>query len=171
MAGKNTARWEVSKDHEDRVELLPFLPTILSSEAHSEPIAPSTPPTKSRTTPHQQLRTISIYLKWTCHLFPEVLDSDFLELVYDARISMAAADLEEYREEKPSTELVCQFSFPRPKYHADMNLLPAKPAIRRLARRGGVLRIQMTIYDTVREVIKQRLELVSCFVAATYAKS
>ncbi|KAK2825713.1 hypothetical protein FQN49_007440 [Arthroderma sp. PD_2] len=33
-----------------------------------------------------------------------------------------------------------------------------KPAIRRLARRGGVIRMQKAIYGTVREIIVARLE-------------
>ncbi|RYP46946.1 hypothetical protein DL768_006929 [Monosporascus sp. mg162] len=35
-----------------------------------------------------------------------------------------------------------------------------KPAIRRLARRGGVKRISGNIYDEVRSVLKARLELI-----------
>jgi histone H4 len=37
----------------------------------------------------------------------------------------------------------------------------AKPDIRRLARRGGVKRISATIYDDVRQALKERLETVS----------
>ncbi|QKX58516.1 uncharacterized protein TRUGW13939_05640 [Talaromyces rugulosus] len=33
-----------------------------------------------------------------------------------------------------------------------------KPAIRRLARRGGVVRMSTTIYDEVRKAVKDRLE-------------
>ncbi|KAI1619982.1 hypothetical protein EDD37DRAFT_654090 [Exophiala viscosa] len=33
-----------------------------------------------------------------------------------------------------------------------------RPAIRRLARRGGVIRIQREIYDTVRGVLRKQLE-------------
>lgn len=41
----------------------------------------------------------------------------------------------------------------------------AKPDIRRLARRGGVKRIQIDIYDTVRDVLKRRIEeVIPCFV-------
>ncbi|EFR03215.1 hypothetical protein MGYG_06215 [Nannizzia gypsea CBS 118893] len=36
----------------------------------------------------------------------------------------------------------------------------AKPAIRRLARRGGVVRIQKAIYKTVREIVVSRLETI-----------
>ncbi|EZF36434.1 Histone H4 like-protein [Trichophyton interdigitale] len=36
----------------------------------------------------------------------------------------------------------------------------AKPAIRRLARRGGVVRIQKAIYKTVREVVVSRLQTI-----------
>ncbi|EEQ32355.1 uncharacterized protein MCYG_05174 [Microsporum canis CBS 113480] len=39
-------------------------------------------------------------------------------------------------------------------------LLVAKPAIRRLARRGGVVRMQKAIYSTVREIIVSRLETI-----------
>ncbi|KAM5429958.1 hypothetical protein McanMca71_006447 [Microsporum canis] len=35
-----------------------------------------------------------------------------------------------------------------------------KPAIRRLARRGGVVRMQKAIYSTVREIIVSRLETI-----------
>ncbi|GBF64836.1 histone H4 [Trichophyton mentagrophytes] len=35
-----------------------------------------------------------------------------------------------------------------------------KPAIRRLARRGGVVRIQKAIYKTVREVVVSRLQTI-----------
>ncbi|KAM5444414.1 hypothetical protein MferCBS31731_000934 [Microsporum ferrugineum] len=41
-----------------------------------------------------------------------------------------------------------------------MALLVAKPAIRRLARRGGVVRMQKAIYSTVREIIVSRLETI-----------
>ncbi|CRG84280.1 hypothetical protein PISL3812_01582 [Talaromyces islandicus] len=34
----------------------------------------------------------------------------------------------------------------------------AKPAIRRLARRGGVVRMSTTIYDEIRKVVQDRLE-------------
>lgn len=49
---------------------------------------------------------------------------------------------------------------------ADCSLLEtAKGDIRRLARRGGVTRISGLIYDEVREVVKERLRVVSgsCF--------
>ncbi|KAK5660375.1 hypothetical protein OQA88_12916 [Cercophora sp. LCS_1] len=44
------------------------------------------------------------------------------------------------------------------------------PAIRRLARRGGVKRISMNIYDDIRAVIKERLELIlrDCVTYAEY---
>jgi len=35
-----------------------------------------------------------------------------------------------------------------------------KPAIRRLARRGGVKRISATVYDEVREALKSRLQMI-----------
>ncbi|EAS27983.3 histone H4 [Coccidioides immitis RS] len=35
-----------------------------------------------------------------------------------------------------------------------------RPAIRRLARRGGVKRIQKSIYDTAREVLLDRLRMI-----------
>ncbi|KAK4943072.1 hypothetical protein LTR10_017271 [Elasticomyces elasticus] len=51
-----------------------------------------------------------------------------------------------------------------------------RPAIRRLARRGGVIRIQREIYDTIRCVLRKELEsiigkLVSMFGGTDEAKT
>ena len=47
-----------------------------------------------------------------------------------------------------------------------------KPAIRRLARRGGVKRISAQIYDDVRQVIKSRLEMIlrNCIAYTEYRR-
>ncbi|KAF3483504.1 uncharacterized protein GIQ15_02828 [Arthroderma uncinatum] len=47
----------------------------------------------------------------------------------------------------------------RYKKHSRDNIMGiTKPAIRRLARRGGVVRMQKAIYGTIRQVIVARLE-------------
>ncbi|CEI69146.1 unnamed protein product [Fusarium venenatum] len=53
--------------------------------------------------------------------------------------------------------------------HTD-RVIPAKPAIRRLARRGGVKRISATIYADIRAALKARLEsiLQDCVIYVEY---